>query len=132
MGGAARHAYKMELIDDIGSFYRRVGIILNHDGQLERLGFKLEYVSGGFGPSWIGELLEFCAQNPEYHIVTMTIPGRLENRYVPGRNLHHLANGDKNPCLVFHPFATSSSASLFMEKVASAISAIISDVNRGD
>ena len=78
---ATRHAYKAELIDNIVNFYRRIGIMLNHDEALARLGFKLDNVSGAFGSSWIDDLLEFCTQNPQYHIVTMTVPGRLENRY---------------------------------------------------
>ena len=68
------------------------------------LGFDPFSQTGAFQQSETTSLLDFCAQNPEYHIVTYTSDHRYINRYVPDQRVYRLATGDKNPYLVYNPW----------------------------
>ena len=120
----------MELTHDIHAFYRRTGTILNHE-ELEWLGLKFDDSSAIFGDSTVHIILDFCRRNADYHIITMTEPGRLENRHVPDQRVYYLANGDKNPNLAVNPFV-GPDAALFAEQVVETALAIVSDMKRGD
>ncbi|MBF0442653.1 MAG: hypothetical protein HQK54_12170 [Oligoflexales bacterium] len=128
---ASCHEYKIELTDNVHAFFRQTGIILNHE-ELEWLGFQLKNgFTTIFGDSEVPLIIQFCEENPEYHIITMTQPGHIENRYVPGKRVYYLAKGDKNPNLVLNPFI-GPNAPLFIEKVTNQALTIISDINRGN
>jgi len=122
--------YKMELTFDVHAFYRRTGTILN-SLELEWLGLKFDDLSAIFRGYEVNLILDFCKDNDEYHIITMTEPGRLENRYVPGKRVYYLAKGDKNQNLAVNPFV-GPNAALFEERVIQTTLAIISDVKRSD
>jgi len=122
--------YKMELTHDIHAFYRRTGTILNHE-ELEWLGLKYDDSSPIFGNSTVHIIIDFCRHYGDYHIVTMTEPGRLENRYVPDNGVYYLAKGDKNPNLAVNPFV-GPNAELFAERAMQTALAIVSDMERGD
>ena len=120
----------MELTDNVHSFFRRTGIIVNDD-ELEWLGLNLSCFTPIFGESEEHVIVDFCRNNPEYHIITMTYPGHMENRYVSSKRAYFLAKGDKNPNLALNPFV-GENAELITEKVMDQALSIISDVNGGD
>lgn len=48
--------------------------------------------------SRVGELLEFCRENQEYHVISV-MNGVYLNRYVPGATAFYVGDGDPNPKL---------------------------------
>ena len=120
----------IELILDINEFMRRVGCVKSYL-ELEWLGFKTESYGGSFRARRLPELFAFCAENPEYHIMTYTDPGRIANKYVPEKALYFLAKGDRNPCLVLNHLIDPARA-LVAEKTVCAALAVLNDVNTGD
>lgn len=120
----------IELIVDISEFIRRVGFV-NSYLELEWLGFKIESYGGSFRARRLPELFAFCAENPEYHIMTYTDLGRIANKYVPDKDLYMLANGDKNPSLVLNHLIDPARALVAEETVCSAL-AVLNNVNTGD
>jgi len=99
--GARANVQKIELILRSRDFNRRVGLISNYD-DLEWLGLTGHCFAGSFSRKHLPDLLRFCAENPEYHIVTCDGPGRSVNRLLPDRDFYKIANGDKDPCLVLN------------------------------
>ena len=69
----------IEVTDDFQSFLERTGTLTYY-----------KYVCGFFMVTQIPELLQFCEENPNYHILTMTHPGYYENRYVAEKEVYHL------------------------------------------
>jgi hypothetical protein len=118
----------VEIIDDIHIFYRRVGLI-KYSGRLIPLGLTTDNIGAMFRCSQIDELLEFCSENPAYHIVSGTSPGMCTNRYVEGCTIYMLAKGDKNPNLVLNPYIKKGHE-LFMEEMHEKVLAIIADMDR--
>ena len=120
----------IEVTDDYQSFLKRTGT-LTYYKDLEDMGFQMFNVCGFFMVTQTSELLQFCEDNPNYHILTMTRPGYYENRYVPDQMVYHLANGEKNPNLVLNLFLHKN-PELFLEEGFAKALAIISQVNGGD
>ena len=129
MSATAREDH-IELIVDISDFIRRVGFV-NSYLELEWLGFKTESYGGSFRARRLPELVAFCAENPEYHIITYTDLGRIANKYVPDKDLYMLANGDKNPSLVLNHLIDPARTLVAEETVCSAL-AVLNNVNTGD
>ena len=129
MSATAREDH-IELLVDINEFFDRVGIVGNYL-ELEWLGFKIESFSGSFRSERLPDLQHFCHENLDYHIVTYTGKGRYENRYVPGKVIYRLANGDRNPCLVLNHLIDPNRA-LVAEKTVCAVLAMLNDVEAGD
>ena len=129
MSASAREN-RIELIVDINIFYKRVGMVDNYY-ELEWLGFKTHYFSGSFEAESVPELLKFCQENLDYHIVSYTDHGRYENKYVPGHVLYRLANGDRDPTLVLNHLVDPNRV-LIAEEVVCAALAVLHDVKTGD
>ena len=127
---ASGYGDRVELIVDINEFWNRVGIIGDYY-ELQWLGFNLEPFPSVFRPEHIPEMLTFCRENPEYHVVTSITPGRLLNKYVPGRKVYKLAKGDQNPNLLLNPLVNPLRA-LVDEEVICAALAILGDVKAGN
>ena len=111
---AVAHERRIEMYDELLAFYGRTGLIYSFS-ELMRLGFAKDDVTGAFRSDRIAELLEYCAKRPAFHVITMTQSGRYENRYVPGKKVYYLADGDKNPYLVLNLFLQKS-PDLFAEE----------------
>jgi hypothetical protein len=118
--GASGYEDRVELMLDITEFYDRVGIIAD-DRELAWLGFNLDIFLLGFRPVHLPKLLDFCREHPEYHVASFVGPERLANKYVPGRNLYLLANGDRNPNLVLDTAANPNRALVNEEMICSAL-----------
>ncbi len=103
MSGASKFEHQAEITNDASAFYSRIGLLKTYR-QLRPLGLEISEIIAVFDQSQIGMLQEFCTENPDHHIVTLTRPERLENRFVPNNNLYMLANGDSNPDLVLDIF----------------------------
>lgn len=86
----------MRLTFDNSEFIRRVRWISDHE-RLERLGFTTCSPMGSFFPSAAQQLLDFCAEHPEYHVVSYLGDGIFVNHYDPNAGVYKLADGDKDP-----------------------------------
>lgn len=100
MGARAREN-KIELIVQSRDFNRRVGLIKNYY-DLEWLGLSGHDFCGAFRRCFLPQLIQFCKENPEYHIVTSDGPGRLINRLVEEKSFYLIGVGDKDPALVLN------------------------------
>ena len=100
MGARAREQ-KIELIVRSRDFNRRVGLITNYY-DLEWLGLSGHDFSGLFRSRFLPQLIRFCKENPEYHILTSDGPGRLLNQLVEGKSFYMIGDGDKDPALVLN------------------------------
>ena len=79
-------------------YYRRVGAI----GCVERLnamGLEPMSIIGTFWPKQVQSLLEICAVDTNFHIISDVHPGLSVNRYVEGNCRYQLAEGDKDPTI---------------------------------
>jgi len=94
---------RVELIVEGEVFWGRVNG-MNDNDELRWLGLEPFDMIGGFNENDGPTLVNFCAANHEYHIVTYTSEDRYVNRYVPGQSTYRLATGDKNPYLVYNPW----------------------------
>ena len=99
--GATVNPKHAELILHMENFVHRVGLIYDYD-ELWWIGLKPRSLSGSFGPQCCVELIQFCAENRDYHIVSSVSPGRYINRYEPGDHIYFLANGDNSPNLILN------------------------------
>jgi hypothetical protein len=102
-------------------------IIRNED--LEWLGIQRNNCSGMFDQSQVHLIIAFCEANPDYHIVSVTRPGRLANRYILGKRIFFLAHGDDNPRLVLNPFLKKDEHLLAEEMLDEAL-AMVPDIDR--
>ena len=121
------HDGSWEITDDIHIFFHRTGIIFLADN-IKQLGLDSADFRGHFDANGIEELNIFCAINPQYHIITMTQPGIMKNRYLDGNRFYFLADGDKNPNLALDPFLHKSAA-LFEEEMLDKALAKFTNVN---
>jgi hypothetical protein len=54
---------------------------------------------GGFFPHRLDELKRYCADNPEYHIISILPSAVKVNKPVPSARIYLLADGDADPSL---------------------------------
>ena len=128
--GATAKEFAPEIIEDIPTFNRRVGMI-SFSHKLIPLGFHLKMSDGLFDESHLDELLDFCKQNKNYHIVTITGDFHYTNRFIPGYRFYKLAKGDSNPNLVLDP-CHRKSPHIFVEELNEKIAAIVAKLNGVD
>ena len=119
---------KWKITDDANLFYQRTGLI-SHFEELLSLGFARSDYSGAFWGPQVEALINYCKNDPCYHIITITVPGRYENRYIPGKNLYYLADGDQNPTLILDLLLHKSLSHFAKEGLTKAF-AIIFDGHR--
>lgn len=101
--GARVNENRIELLVDSGEFRARVGMIEDYL-ELEWLGFKLNNICGIFRSQDLPNLIAFCRDHPNYHIVSSLGSGRYINKYDPSARSYALANGDKNRSLALNYF----------------------------
>ena len=121
--GATRREDHIEVLFDIKQFYDRVGMVVTYM-EVEWLDLPVVDIGGTFDEEHVPQLLQFCAENPEFHIVTCTGPWRLANKYVTGKRVYMLASGDQNPYLVLNS-ALDPNRALVAEEVICAALAIL-------
>jgi len=76
-------------------FYCRIGLIRDLY-LLQDLGILSDNAIGGFWPSKLPKLVEFCQENPAYHIVSWK-DFNLYNRVSKEADGFYLADGDREP-----------------------------------
>lgn len=86
----------MRITTSYSEFVRDVKIIFD-PMRLKSLGLELGEAMGSFWPSEMEDVLDFCAQNPEFHIVSSMGEGIFINRYDTRGKLFNLAEGDSDP-----------------------------------
>ncbi|MBM4252925.1 MAG: hypothetical protein FJ146_13215 [Deltaproteobacteria bacterium] len=85
--------------DDFFYFLKRAGRVWIYD-ELKFLDLEPDTLTGEF---WQGKeqlLTDFCAANPEYHVISFHLP-LVYNRFVANGSHYYLADGDADPDLVF-------------------------------
>ena len=92
---------KIELLVRYQDFNRRVGLVNNYC-ELEFLGLTGQDFSGAFRGRYLPQLVQFCKDNPDYHILSGDGPGRLVNRLILERNYYMIGDGDQDPALVLN------------------------------
>ena len=127
---ALAHNHRVELFVDIIEFYERVGMICDFR-EFDRLGLERGFSLTSFPPHLVQQLLELCADDPSYHIVSGVTPERLVNKYIPDALSFHLAQGDSTPNLVLNPSVDPKRALVDEQLICSAL-AISDDGDAGD
>ena len=110
-------------------FYQRVGVI-NNFHELEWLGLAGHDFSGTFGSWMLPELIRFCRDNPEYHILSSNGPGRVVNQLLEGKVYYMIANGDRDPTLTLNQILDPYWPVLFEDGISSALSELDNIKNR--
>ncbi|MBF0441361.1 MAG: hypothetical protein HQK54_05605 [Oligoflexales bacterium] len=128
MIGATQKPTQLNITDDHSLFVKKTGMLCRPH-QLIELGFRMDNISCMFWESEAEALLQFCKENPEYHIISAT-NGRFENRYVPSRNVYMLAKSDKDPNFILDMCLKKSPSLVAKEGLEEAL-AIISNIDRG-
>ena len=121
---------RLELVFDIPEFYRRVGIVTPYT-QLLALGLPVCDFSSGVYNDAVLPMVEFCAENPDYHMITILSGGRTINKFVPGERIYQLARGDKNPNLMLSVFGDPDRALVEEDMICAAL-AVLRDADDGD
>jgi hypothetical protein len=127
MAGVA-NSERMELIVTADQFYSLVTPItdvheLNWHG-LEPLGLM-----GDLGPSQLANLMMVCEENNEFHIISYCQNLCTMNRPIQDAAFFRLAIGDKNPYLVFNPWADPL-ASLIDEDIVAKLGCELHEIYR--
>jgi hypothetical protein len=118
--GAKAVCERIELITDSNAFNNRVGLKKNYY-DLEWLGLSGHDFCGIFRSRYLPQLIEFCNEHPQYHILTSCGPGRIVNRLVHDRHGYLIGDGDSDPNLVFNHTLSSEWHSLFEDGISSAL-----------
>ena len=127
--GARAKENRVELIVNYTAFKSRVGLITNYY-DLEWLGFTGHDFSGRFDPTYVRQLITFCDQNPDHHIVSVVVPGRYVNKLVLGSRSYKIANKDRDPGIVLNHLLDPEWP-LIVEDGVSAALAELSDIKNG-
>ena len=128
MTGATKQERFLEITDNYSMFIERTGLILD-PRDLSALGIRSDDIGTMFWEKSTGMLLEFCKNNRNYHIVTITRPGRFENSYIPRNNIYMLADGDGNPSLAFDMYEKVNPG-LLMEEMLEKASGMHCSIDR--
>ena len=97
-------------------FNNLVGLIRCSE-ELKNLGIDSCDQHGHFFPKRAAELIQFCKQNHEYHIVSY-MPNMKINKFIPGASLYFLANGDPNPQLLYSTALCEEELEIFKLRIA--------------
>lgn len=91
----------MRITYDLDEFVDKTQWVRDFE-KLARLGLTDCTILGTFFPSAVGDLLDFCAKHPSYHIISMLRGGILINRYDSRGGAFCLAVGDQDPHYAFN------------------------------
>lgn len=86
----------MKVTHDHHEFYRTTGMIIMLP-RVKQLGLITDDVGATFWPNEMDDVLDFCAKNPQFHIVTYLGEGIFVNRYDERGLMFQLAEGDADP-----------------------------------
>lgn len=86
----------MRVTRDYQEFMNKTGMVMGFI-RVRRLGFNADTIAGSFRPDSMEEVLDFCAQSSQFHIVSYLGEGVFINRYDEKGGLFFLANGDRDP-----------------------------------
>ena len=128
MGARARE-HKIELFLNARVFNKRVGLVKNYY-EIEWLGLTGHDFCGSFGRSCLPQLIQFCKDNPEYHIVSCDGPGRYINRLVAHQSFYMIGDGDKDPNLVLNSLLDPQWQVLYEDGVSSGLAEFDNIKNR--
>lgn len=86
----------MRVTYSYAEFSKVVKIIID-PVRLKSLGLEIDDVMGSIWPSEMDDVLDFCAKNPGFHIVSCMGEGIFFNRYDARGKSFKLAEGDNDP-----------------------------------
>ena len=105
MVGALRDEHQQT--DDYDDFFDRVGLL--YYPEVVRLDLPFDDFASVFLAEKLPVIQHFCADNSQYHIITVTAPGRYANCCVQGCRQYLLGDGDNDPALVLFVFSRMAS-----------------------
>lgn len=92
----------MKVIGNLKEFRRRTILVVDLD--FEFINITPNSRLGIFNRERLSELVDFCKDNPEYHIISFLENGGVEiNDAVEAAALYMLGRGDKDPDLMYVP-----------------------------
>lgn len=86
----------MRVTCDCDEFEKQTGMIFEPE-KVVNIGLYTKDLTATFYKSEVRDLLDFCAENPKYHIVTILTPSIYVNRYDERARVFYLADGDQDP-----------------------------------
>ena len=89
----------IEFLETCHLFFRRVGKMRFDD--FKDLAIKPDEPIGIFSRSRILELINFCRENPDYHVISVTKQGIFLNGYTSQAAYYCVGWGEVNPRLAF-------------------------------
>ena len=90
-----------EMSHELHVFFKQVGKVWIYD-ELKFLDLEPDMLTGEFRCDSVQSLIDFCAENREYHIISCK-DGKVFNKFIPGARRYYLADRDADPDLV-HDF----------------------------
>lgn len=110
-------------------FYKRVGKIWLYE-DFEFLGLAEDFPLGMCFPDRVSRLLEFCSENPGYHVLS-GIGHRTYNQYLPNAERYYIGSGDQDPSLMFD-LLDSLSAEQFLQVGYTKFASVVGKVKRSE
>jgi len=89
----------MKIILDCNEFMDTAGIVRG-DIKVKALGLTPCCVTGTFCREHKDQILEYCAENPDFHVISFHYNGYF-NRFVEQSTCYGLGQGDSNPSLTY-------------------------------
>ncbi len=84
-------------IPTVMEFWERTAILIDYEFEDVDIVPSTLY---GFQPYRLEELIEFCAKNPDYHIISIVNGFLYFNKVMENASEYRLGQGDSNPDLV--------------------------------
>lgn len=92
----------MKIIKDIREFRLRTGLLI--DLEFEPIDLVPNGLTGVFNQNRLPELVDFCRENPVYHIISFIRPSPIRvNAPIQKAVFYMLGNGDNDPELMCVP-----------------------------
>ncbi len=89
---------KMIIIPTLLEFRRRTSVLVDYE--FEDVNIIPDSIIGVFNHHRLEELLKFCKENPDYHIISEVSYSLYFNKVLPQAEQFYLGQGDANPDLV--------------------------------
>ena len=84
-------------IPTVREFWKRTAILVDYEFEDVDL---IPSSVFGFDRHRLDELVRFCAENPDYHIISLVNACLYFNKIMPNASTFYLGQGDSNPDLV--------------------------------
>ena len=101
-----------EMAHELHVFFKRVGKVWIYD-ELKFLDLEPNMLTGEFRRERVQSLIDFCAENTEYHIISCE-GDKIFNKFMPEAHCYYLADRDADPDLL-HDLCSQLSSEEFLQ-----------------